>query len=70
MTGYAFNIGTEACNLEIGMKRAQAVSDYLQNKGIESNRMHLFSRGESESLVPNTPAENRPLNKKSYSSIS
>jgi outer membrane protein OmpA-like peptidoglycan-associated protein len=52
------------------MKRAQAVSDYLQNKGIESNHMHLFSRGESESLVPNTPAENRPLNKKSYSSIS
>lgn len=46
------------------MKKAQAVSYYLQNKGIESNHVHLFSRGESESLVPNTPAENRPLTKR------
>lgn len=64
ITGYTCDIGTEARNLEIGMKRAQAVSDYLQNKGIESNRMHLFSKGESEPLVPNTPVENRPLNRR------
>lgn len=64
ITGYTCDIGTEARNLEIGMKRAQAVSDYLQNKGIETNRMHLFSKGESEPLVPNTPAENKPLNRR------
>jgi outer membrane protein OmpA-like peptidoglycan-associated protein len=64
ITGYTCDIGTEQRNLEIGMKRAQAVSDYLQNKGIESNRMHLFSKGESEPLVPNTPAENKPLNRR------
>ncbi|WP_294965147.1 OmpA family protein [uncultured Flavobacterium sp.] len=64
ITGYTCDIGTEKRNLEIGMKRAQAVSDYLQNKGIESNRMHLFSKGESEPLVPNTPAENKPLNRR------
>jgi len=64
ITGYTCDIGTEARNLEIGMKRAQAVSDYLQNKGIESNRMHLFSKGESEPLVPNTPTENKPLNRR------
>lgn len=64
ITGYTCDIGTESRNIEIGMKRAQAVSDYLQNKGIESNRMHLFSKGESEPLVPNTPAENKPLNRR------
>lgn len=64
ITGYTCDIGTEQRNLEIGMKRAQAVSDYLQNKGIESNRMHLFSKGESEPLVPNTPAENKPQNRR------
>jgi len=64
ITGYTCDIGTESRNIEIGMKRAQAVSDYLRNKGIESNRMHLFSKGESEPLVPNTPAENRPLNRR------
>jgi|GEM_PF-764024 len=64
ITGYTCNIGTEARNLEIGMQRAQAVGDYLKNKGIESNRMHLFSKGESEPLVTNTPAENKPLNRR------
>ncbi|WP_194139580.1 OmpA family protein [Flavobacterium hungaricum] len=64
ITGYTCDIGTEARNLEIGMKRAQAVSDYLQNKGIEAIRMHLFSKGESEPLVPNTPVENRLLNRR------
>ncbi len=64
ITGYTCDIGTEARNLEIGMKRAEAVSDYLKNKGIESNRMHLFSKGEKEPLVPNTPAENKALNRR------
>ena len=64
ITGYTCDIGTEKRNIEIGMKRAQAVSDYLQNKGIQSSRMHLFSKGESEPLVPNTPAENKPLNRR------
>ena len=64
ITGYTCDIGTEARNLEIGMKRAEAVADYLKNKGIESNRMHLFTKGESEPLVPNVPVENRPLNRR------
>ncbi len=64
ITGYTCDIGTKERNLEIGMQRAQAVADYLKDKGIESNRMHLFSKGESEPLVPNTPAENKPLNRR------
>lgn len=64
ITGYTCDVGTEARNLEIGMQRAQAVADYLKKKGIESNRMHLFSKGESEPLVTNTPTENKPLNRR------
>jgi outer membrane protein OmpA-like peptidoglycan-associated protein len=64
ITGYTCDIGPEARNLEIGMQRAQAVADYLMNQGIESNRMHLYSKGESEPLVTNTSAENKPLNRR------
>lgn len=64
ITGYTCDIGTEERNLEIGMKRAESVASYLKNKGIASNRMHLFTKGESEPLVPNTPAENKPLNRR------
>lgn len=64
ITGYTCDIGTKARNLEIGRQRAKAVADYLNNKGIASSRMHLFSKGESEPLVPNTPAENKPRNRR------
>ncbi|MEN2416339.1 OmpA family protein [Flavobacterium mesophilum] len=64
VTGYTCDIGTEKRNMEIGQLRAQAVADYLNNKGIQNNRIHLFSKGESEPLVPNTPAENKPLNRR------
>ncbi|WP_428233137.1 OmpA family protein [Flavobacterium sp.] len=64
ITGYTCDIGSEARNLEIGMQRAQEVADYLKNKGIESDRMHLFSKGESEPLVTNALAENKPLNRR------
>lgn len=64
ITGYTCDIGTKARNLEIGMQRATNVADYLKNKGIEPNRMHLFSKGESEPLVTNTLAENKPLNRR------
>ncbi len=64
ITGYTCDIGTKIRNLEIGMKRAQAVADYLKTKGIESKRMHLFSKGENNPLVPNIPAENKPLNRR------
>lgn len=64
ITGYTCDIGTEARNLEIGMQRATNVANYLKNKGIESNRMHLFSKGESEPLVTNTSIENKPLNRR------
>lgn len=64
ITGYTCDIGGEAHNLEIGMKRAQSVEEYLKNKGIESHRMHLFSKGESNPLVPNLPITNGPLNRR------
>ncbi|MBF4516125.1 OmpA family protein [Flavobacterium sp. ANB] len=64
ITGYTCDIGSESRNLEIGMKRAQAVEEYLKNKGIEPHRMHLFSKGESDPLVPNVPTTNRPLNRR------
>jgi OmpA-OmpF porin, OOP family len=64
VTGYTCDIGTESHNLKIGQLRAQEVADYLKNQGIETKRIHLVSKGESEPLVPNTPQENRILNRR------
>jgi outer membrane protein OmpA-like peptidoglycan-associated protein len=64
ITGYTCDIGTEEQNIKIGMMRAESAADYLKSKGVESQRLHLFSKGENEPLVPNIPVENRPLNRR------
>ncbi|OXB11786.1 hypothetical protein B0A81_00045 [Flavobacterium plurextorum] len=64
VTGYTCNIGSNERNQEIGMLRAKSVADYLQGKGIENNRIHLKSKGQTDPLVPNTSEENRIKNRR------
>lgn len=64
ITGYTCNIGTPQANLKIGMQRAQAAADYLISRGIQPDRIHLFSKGENDPLVSNIPTSNRPLNRR------
>ena len=64
VTGYTCNIGSNEQNLEVGMLRAKSVANYLQEKGIENNRIHLKSKGQTDPLVPNTSEENRIKNRR------
>lgn len=64
ITGYTCDIGSEEQNLKVGMLRAQKVANYLHGKGVETNRMHLYSKGEMAPIVPNTSEENRIANRR------
>lgn len=64
VTGYTCDIGSYEKNQEIGMLRAKSVANYLQEKSIENNRIHLKSKGQTEPLVPNTSEENRIKNRR------
>lgn len=46
--GYADPRGTEAYNMQLGQKRADAVKDYLVRSGINPNRVSVVSFGATE----------------------
>ena len=51
LTGHADRIGSEEYNQELSEQRAQAVADYLQQKGVDSSRLQVAGKGESEPVT-------------------
>ena len=51
LTGHADRIGSEEYNQELSEQRAQAVADYLQSKGVDSSRLQVAGKGESEPVT-------------------
>ncbi|MBT8430640.1 MAG: OmpA family protein, partial [Gammaproteobacteria bacterium] len=52
VTGHADRIGTEEYNLDLSLRRAGAVGDYLtRNAGIDAQSIELAGKGESQPLV-------------------
>jgi outer membrane protein OmpA-like peptidoglycan-associated protein len=62
--GYTCNLGTPAYNLELGVRRANAVRDYLVNQGIAADRLHTVSLGEDRPKHDNAHEETRRLNRR------
>ena len=52
--GYTDVVGTDAYNMALGERRAQAARDYIVSRGIASSRIIIQSRGERQQ-IPNTP---------------
>lgn len=65
LIGHTDSDASEAYNLTLSRKRAQAVKNYLvERHGIDAARLGTDGRGESEPLVPNTDAANKQLNRR------
>jgi|GEM_PF-1428977 len=45
--GHCDEIGTEAYNLRLGLKRAKSVRDFLVEHGVEASRLSVISYGKS-----------------------
>lgn len=58
------DVGSESINQSLSQQRAQSVANYLEEKGIASNRYTVKGYGESEPRVPNDSAENRARNRR------
>ncbi len=65
LTGYTDDQGSESANETVGMKRAEAVKDYLvkQHK-IDANRIETKSAGESNPIADNSTDEGRKQNRR------
>lgn len=62
--GHTDDVGPENYNLQLGLRRAQVVVDYLAANGIAAERLRAESRGESEPAVRNDTPVNRALNRR------
>ena len=64
--GYTDRIGSDAYNLTLSQKRAQAVKDYLVSKGIEPNRIYTEGKGKANPVkqCPDPSAKGEIKNRK------
>lgn len=62
--GHTDSQGPEELNEELSYNRAEAVRDYLAERGVDSSRIRTEGRGESEPIASNKSAEGRANNRR------
>ncbi len=64
IVGHTDDIGSEDENLALSLLRAQAVAQWLVERGIDPTRLVAEGRGETAPIADNTTAEGRQLNRR------
>jgi len=64
VSGYTDNIGTAVANRRLSEKRANRVRDYLVAKGVATERVKVFGRGETNFVASNQTAAGRAQNRR------
>ena len=62
--GHTDDIGTDAYNQRLSVRRAESVKAYLVSKGIEQNRVYTEGKGEKQPVADNRTAEGRAKNRR------
>lgn len=63
-TGHTDWTGTDAYNLKLSMRRANAVKAFLVSKGIPADRVFTEGKGESKPVASNRTSEGRAKNRR------
>jgi outer membrane protein OmpA-like peptidoglycan-associated protein len=64
ISGHTDNVGSEKSNQTLSLKRAQAVKNWLVEKGIASNRMKAVGKGQNEPISSNETDAGRAENRR------
>ena len=64
--GHCDSVGTVEYNLSLGERRANAVRDYLLNRGIAAGRMRTVSYGEERPIASNDTDAGRAMNRRAH----
>jgi len=63
-TGHADRAGSDAYNLKLSQRRAQAVKNELVKQGVPANVITVIAKGEREPLVPTADGVREPQNRR------
>lgn len=69
VSGHTDSTGSDAINLPLSQNRANAVANYLINKGVTSNRINAQGYGSSQPVASNATAEGKQQNRRVELSI-
>ena len=64
LVGYTDSIGSDAYNLKLSEKRAQAVKDYLASHGIDGSKISASGRGKADPIGDNKTEKGRAENRR------
>ncbi len=64
VNGYCDAIGGDEYNVKLSQRRADAVSNYLQEKGIAASRLMTHGYGKTDFVATNDTAEGRAQNRR------
>ena len=62
--GHTDSVGTDDYNQKLSIRRAEAVKAYLQDKGVEANRIYTEGKGEKAPVADNKAADGRAKNRR------
>lgn len=62
--GHTDNSGSESSRLDLSMRRANSVKNYLVEKGVEFTRLETVGNGEHSPIAGNDSASGRLLNRR------
>lgn len=60
LRGHSDAAGSDAANLRVSRRRAEAVAEWLVDKGIERERIHILAFGEQNPVAPNARPDATP----------
>lgn len=64
VNGYTDSIGSDAHNLRLSQRRAEAVVEYLTSKGVAANRLTAVGHGKANPIADNKTEEGRARNRR------
>ena len=64
ISGHTDSVGSDEYNQELSLRRAQAVRNWLEQRGIAGNRMKTVGKGEKEPVADNGTVEGRTENRR------
>ena len=64
VVGHTDSVGTDAYNMKLGARRAEAVKAYLISKGVDKNRVYTESKGKRQPIADNKTKEGRAKNRR------